>query len=108
MNSTSSEQLHCVVRGEERLPPDVGGAEAVCSAIKRASAPVLQRAGASPASVSITVDVQSAFTISAVTTVGGRALPVQRVDISDRPLNRRTIDMLAQAVAAELSKAAQE
>lgn len=107
MSPTSSQQLRCVVQGEEKLPPELGGADAVCSAIERASAPVLQRSGANP-SVSVNVQVLSAFAASAVVTVGAERLPEQRVDISDRPLNARTIDMLARAVAAQLSKATQE
>lgn len=107
MSSTSAEQLRCIVQGEEKLPAEVGGEAAVCSAIERAAAPALQSAGLSPAAVSISVEVKSQYRISAVPAVGGRSLPEQHVGISDRPLNARAIDMLANAIAAELAKLAQ-
>lgn len=108
MNSTSTEQLRCVVQGEEKLPAEIGGGGAVCSAITRASAPVLQRGGVAPGTVSVSVEVISPYRISATPSVGGRTLPEQHVGISDRPLNARALDMLGQAIAAELSKLAQQ
>ena len=108
MSSTSTEQLRCVVQGVEKLPPELGGEAAVCSAIERAAAPELLRAGIAPAAVSVSVQVLSQHRISAIATVDGRSLPEQHVARSDRPLNTRTIDMLAEGVALELSKLAQD
>lgn len=108
MSSTSTEQLRCAVQGEEKLPPEVGGEGAVCSAMKRAVEPVLQQSGVSAAVVSVSVEVKSEYRISAIASVGGRALPEQHVASTDRVLNPRAIDMLARAVASELSKLQQQ
>lgn len=107
MTRAPSEDLRCVVQGEEKLPPEIG-AETICSAIKRAAAPVLQSAALSPAAVSVSVKVTSAHTLTAAATVGGRTLPEHNVATMDRPLTQRAVNTLANAVAAELSKAAQQ
>lgn len=104
MSSTSIEQLRCIVRGQEKLAPELGGEAAICSAIRRTAAPVLQKAGIAPAAVSISVEVRSQYTISAVASVGSITLPAQYVAASDRPLQARSIEMLAEGVALELSK----
>lgn len=107
MKSHPTEYPACVVQGEENLPPEID-AGAICSAIQRASAPVLQRTGLSSAAVSVLVKVKSKFALSATATVGGNALREHNVGISDRPLNQRAVDMLANAVAAELSTVSQQ
>lgn len=108
MSPTSTEQLRCVVQGEENLPAELGGGEAICSEIRRAAAPVLQSAAVSPAAVSVSVKVTSAHTLTAGGSVSGRPLQEQHVATSDRPLTSRAVGMLANAVAAELSKVAQQ
>lgn len=107
MSSTSTGQLRCVVQGEDLLPPELGGQAAVCSAIQQAATPVLQRAGIAPAAVSVSVQVTSQSTISATASVGGTSRPEQHVATSDRLLNPGAIDMLARAVASDLSKLTQ-
>jgi hypothetical protein len=104
MNSTPSQSFRCVVEGAERLPPGLGGGDAVCSAVAKAATPVLERNGVDAGAVSVVITVQSASAISAATSVAGKSLPEQKVAISDRSLNPRAIDMLANAVAAELAK----
>jgi hypothetical protein len=107
MTSIPPQQIRCLVQGEEKLPAEIE-ADAICSAIQRASAPVLQRTGLAPARVSVLVTVKSAFGLSATATVGGKTLREHNVAISDRPLNLRAVDMLANAVAAELSAVADQ
>lgn len=107
MTSMPVQEIRCVVQGAEKLPSEIK-ADAICSAIQRASAPVLQRTGLSPAAVSVLVQVKSALGLSATATVGGRNLAERHVDISDSPLNARAIEMLAQGVAFELSKLAKD
>jgi hypothetical protein len=104
MNSVSQSGLRCVVDGEEKLPPEVGGPVRLCAAIERAALPQLQNAGIAPVTVAVRVTVKSSSRISAVASIGDRALPEQNVGISDRPLNVRAVDMLAQAVAGQLAK----
>lgn len=104
MNSTSSDALHCAVEGAEKLPPELGGSAAICSAITKAAAPVLNSRRVGAEAVSVVVNVQSASAISAATSVAGKSLPEQKVAISDRTLNARAIDMLANAIAAELAR----
>lgn len=103
MRPTSSDQLRCVVQGAEKLPPELGGAAAVCAAFERAAAPELRRAGIALAGVSVSVQVRSQYRISAVASVGERSLPEQNVGISDRQLNTGAIEMLARAIVADLS-----
>lgn len=107
MTSIPVQEIGCVVQGEEKLPSEIE-ADAICSAIRSASAPVLQRTGLSPTAVSVLVKIKSEFGLSATATVGGRALREHNVAISDRPLNMRAVDMLANAVAAELSTVVQQ
>ena len=104
MTTHSPSQIRCTVEGEAKLPPEIGGGDAVCGAIVRAALPVIERAGIAPESVGVSVQVKSDSRISAVPSIGGKALPEQNVAISDRPLNQRSITMLAEAVAAQLAK----
>ena len=104
MTTDSQSQIRCTVEGEAKLPPEIGGADAVCGAIVRAALPVIQRAGIAPETIGVSVRVKSDSRISAVPSIGGKALPEQNVAISDRTLNQRSIAMLADAVAAVLAK----
>jgi hypothetical protein len=107
MTSTPSSGLRCSVTGEEKLPPEVGGGQAICSAISAAVIPALQRAGIASSAIAISVKVKSDSRISAVASVNEHPLPEQHVASSDRPLNGRAVDMLARAVAAAVSGQAQ-
>jgi hypothetical protein len=105
MNSATGSRISCTVEGAEKLPSEIGGEEAVCAALERAAAATLRQAGVAPSALSVSVNVRSAYRISAVASLDGKTIPEQQVGISDRELNARAIDMLAQAVAAELGKA---
>lgn len=103
MNSVSSQSFRCTVEGESKLPPKLGGEAGVCGSIADTVIPALQRAGIPPNSVAVTVRVKSASRISAVPSIDEQTLPEQHVGISDRPLNARAVQMLADAVARELA-----
>lgn len=103
MNSVSTHGLRCAVEGEEKLPAEIGGEPAVCAAIAGAALPALERAGIAPGSLAVRVKVASPYLMSAVASIDGRALPEQKVGISDRPLNARAVQMLADALAGELA-----
>ena len=105
MTSTSTEELRCTVEGEDKLPGNIG-AETICSAIRRAAAPALRSAALSPADVSVSVQVTSQHTLTGAATVGGTKLPENHVATMDRPLTERAVGMLADGIAAELSKLA--
>lgn len=107
MTSTPSEQLRCIVQGADKLPEGIG-AETICTAIRRATEPVLQRHGLSPDSVAVSVEVRSESGFSATPSVGGTALRERHVVTSNRPLTQSAVDMLARAVAAELSTVADQ
>ncbi len=104
MASTSPQKISCAVQGEDKLPPGLGGQAEVCSAVARAALPALERAGIAPAALAVTVKVTSGHSLSAVAVVNGRALPEQKVGVSDRALNARAVEMLAAALAGEIAK----
>ena len=106
MTGTSGPSIHCTVAGAEKLPAGVGGEDAVCSAIASAAAGALQGAKIAPATVSVAVTLKSDSRISAVPSVGGKALAEQNVATSDRALNANAITMLANAVAAAIAASA--
>ncbi|WP_310468532.1 hypothetical protein [Sphingomonas sp.] len=101
MNSASTTQLGCTVSGGELLPPETGGADALCDAIRAAA----QEAGAATAGARVEVRVINAYGAAAtVTAPDGRTFPPIEVSISDRPLNRGTIGMLAREIARRLAQ----
>ena len=88
----------CKVNDAQKLPADVGGAEAVCAAVAKA---VGVR---SPKPHAITLNIVSPYLISAtVTMADGRRLPAIKVGRSDRKLGRRAIQMLADSIAAQVA-----
>ena len=102
MNSASTTQLGCTVSGGELLPPEIGGADALCDAVRAAA----QEAGAPTAGAKVEIRVMSAFGAAAtVTAPDGRAFPAIEVSSSDRPLNRGSIGMLAREIAQRLAPA---
>ena len=106
MAGTSAQSIHCTVAGADKLPADIGGEKGVCSAIAAATASVLGQSGISPGTVTVAVAVKSESRISAVASVGGKALAEQNVATSDRALNANAIRMLANAVANSISASA--
>ena len=104
MKSASHEGIRCTVEGEGKLPSELGGQAAICSAIASAVLPQLQGAGIAPDAVEVQVFVKSKYMFSAVVSVNGVPRPEQTVGVTDRALNERAVQMLAQAVAGELAK----
>jgi hypothetical protein len=95
MTTSPNQALPCTVEGADKLPAEIGGADAVCAAIREALG--------GEAGVSVAVRIISPYAAAAlVTTADGRKLPQVNVSISDRALNKRSIDMLAQGVAGQL------
>ncbi len=98
MKPQASDAIRCSVIGAEKLPAELGGAEAVCQAIREAAAPAL--------GASVVVQVINPHMLAATaTTTDGRALPEQRVATSDRTLNAGSLGMLAKALADQLANA---
>ena len=92
---------HCQVTGEELLPAEAGGADAICASIRAAA-----QKQAPGVSFSVEVRVQSASSLAATVRLGdGRALAEQKMAVSDRQLNRGSIDRFAAAIAAEINRA---
>jgi hypothetical protein len=102
MNSPSNEP-RCVVEHGDRLPPETGGAAALCAAIMKAAG---ERAGRLPATVDVRVLSPSSLSAT-VKLADGRVLPEQNMAVSDRQLNRQSIDRFAAAIAADIAKAGQ-
>lgn len=103
MNSPSVQSGACHVTGADKLPAEVGGADAVCAAIKRAVAKQAPGRG-----YSIEVRILSPSSLSAIVkTEDGRSLPEQRMAVSDSALRGSSVDRFAQAIAALLSDAPQ-
>lgn len=101
MNSPAP-AARCQVSGAGQLPSESGGSDAICAAIQDAA-----RKQAPGIAFSVEVRVQSASSLSAIVRLDdGRMLPEQRMAVSDRQLNRGSIERFAAAVAAEIGKAA--
>jgi hypothetical protein len=103
MNSPPGSDAHCTVKGSEKLPDGLGGAEGICRAVDQAVASTTGLGGY-PAGTAVAVEVRSPNAMAAtVTDSSGRALPQIEVTISDRSLNRHAIGSLAQQVAQQLA-----
>ena len=101
MNSPATKSDGCHVRGAEKLPPEVGGADAICNAIKRAVT-----ATAPDRRYSVEITVHSSASLSAVVkTAAGHALPEQRMAVSDSTLRTSSIERFADSIAASLASA---
>lgn len=104
MSRADKGQIRCTVEGGEKLPAEVAGPDAVCAAIERAVLPVLERSGMAASNISVAVTVKSDNRIAAVASAGERTMPEQNVGITDRKLNGRAVEMLAQAIAVQLGE----
>lgn len=100
MSTGESKPANCRVIGGEKLPPESGGAGAICRAIKAA---VSQRAPGLAYEVEVTVVQNSRLSASIM--VGGRKLADQNFARMDRPLTKEAFDRFAMTVAEELAKA---
>lgn len=100
MSASQPKAARCHVVGGDRLPPETGGAGALCRAIEKAvsaRAPELRYTAA--------VRVLSASSLAAtIKFADGRALPEQRMATMDRALSKASIERFAQAIAAEMAK----
>jgi len=102
MDQQRAESPHCVVSGADRLPAEVGGGDAICSAIRAAV-----REKAPGADYGVEVEVVSASALAArVTLKDGRTLPEQRMAVSDRQLNPGSIERFAAAIAGAVAESA--
>jgi hypothetical protein len=85
----------CRVIGAGHLPPDSGGADALCETVRQSIA----------AAGTVEIRVRSPHLMEAtVTLADGRRLPAVKTARSDQPLNRRSFQMLADALAAQLAR----
>jgi hypothetical protein len=98
MSTPEQAQGPCRVTGAEKLPPEAGGAGAICAAVERAVA-----AQAPKVRYSVEVRVLSPTAHAANQEAGGRKLPELRFSVSDRELNPRAIGHFADSVAAALA-----
>jgi len=95
MSAPSASAPNCTVTGAEKLPPQSGGADALCGAIKEAVAAKIPGVGFTAA-----VNVVSDWKMSAtVTTADGRRLPEQNHVVMDAKLSRTNFERFASALA---------
>ncbi|MDQ3246908.1 MAG: hypothetical protein M3Q52_08485 [Pseudomonadota bacterium] len=102
MTTSPGPDVRCSVVGAEKLPAEVGGADAVCAAVRGALQGSTLAKGAT-----VTVKIRSSYSAAAsMTTAAGRELPEVNVAISDRALNQRSIAMLAEGIARQVNSSA--
>jgi hypothetical protein len=99
--SAPAHEPQCTVNGAEKLPAEVGGANALCGALERAVA-----AKVPGLRYSAELRVASPSALIANLTVNGRKLPEQRFGVMDRNLNPGSIQRFAQSLATLLAEAA--
>ncbi|HET7710282.1 MAG TPA: hypothetical protein VFK50_12255 [Sphingomicrobium sp.] len=98
MNSEPVAAADCVVEGGEKLPPETGGAAAICAAIKDA---LKSEAG----TIQVRVDVKSNAWLVARIERDGIALPDQNMAVSDGKLGKGSIERFARAIAQAVATA---
>lgn len=85
--------IECSVDPAAKLTSDSGNAAEVCAII-------LERIGVLPPGASIRVRAPSSSTIVGQVRLGsGQAMPEVEVGVSDRQLNKKSVEMLARAMA---------
>ena len=95
----SGQQGHCTVIGAEKLPAEVGGANALCAALERAVS-----AKVPGLHYSAELRVASPSVLIANIVVNGRKLPEQRFGVMDRNLNSGSIHRFAETLANLLAQ----
>ena len=100
MSGPVQAQGSCRVLDAAKLPPEAGGADAICGAVARAMA-----AKAPGLRYSAAIRVVSKSSLAAELSADGRKLPEQRFSVSDRNLNPLAIENFADALAAVLANA---
>lgn len=97
---TAPRDRSCRVLNGEKLPPESGGANAVCSAIQQAIA-------AKAPTVRYTAEVRilskSGLTVSVI--ANGKKLPDQNMSVMDRNLNPWAIQRFAEGLAEVVAEA---
>lgn len=101
MSSTEHSSADCRVVGGELLPPESGGADALCNAITSAAA---KHASGVGYSVEIRVLPKSRLSAS-LTLSDGRRLPDQNFVRMDKQLSSGAFERFAESIASELAKA---
>lgn len=104
MQSREQQSIVCSVEASTKAPPELQQEGAICGPIARAAEAAARDSGLAAGTISVKVEVLSPFSIAATTSVEGRALPTQRVDVSDRALGASSIEMLARGVALQLAQ----
>jgi hypothetical protein len=100
MSAPSDATAQCKVTGGEKLPPQSGGADALCAAIRQAVAARLPGI-AFTADVTVVSDWKLGAT---VTMADGRRLPDQRHVVLDAKLDRRSFERFAESLANKLAE----
>ena len=94
----TAERTSCVVVDAEKLPAAVGGADAICSAIERATA-----ATNADGRYRVEVRVISSSRLAATAVTGkGEKLPETNFAVMDRELNASSIRRFAETLAKNL------
>ena len=101
MSAAERSSTGCHVTGGELLPPESGGADALCKAIADAAA---EQAPGQGYSVEVRVLPRSRLS-GTITTSDGRKLPEQSFVRMDKPLSIGAFERFAAAIAAALAKA---
>lgn len=101
MSTTEQESAPCRVIDGDKLPPESGGADALCQAIATAVA-----AEAPGLNYSVEVKVLAKSRLSAsVTTGDGRRLPEVGIASMDKPLTSGSFKRFGSAIARALAEA---
>lgn len=99
MSSPTSETPHCRVVDAGKLPPNSGGADALCSAVDRALS-----ARAPGVAYTAEIRVLSASRLVASLTANGRGLAEQNFATMDRDLDRYSFERFANVLADLVAK----
>lgn len=99
MSSPPSEAPRCTVVDGGKLPPDSGGAAALCGAVERAVS-----ARAPGVAYSAEIRVLSPSRLVASLTRDGRKLPDQNFASMDRDLTAASFERFAQALADQVAQ----
>ena len=101
MSSTENLSSGCRVVHGDKLPPESGGADALCQAIAEAAAETAPGVG-----YSIDIKVLPRARLSAMVTLAdGRKLPELGMASMDKPLTNGSFKRFANSIAQELAKA---
>lgn len=100
MSAPEGEHGRCHVIDGGKLPPESGGAAAICSAVEHAIA-----ARTPDVAYAAKIRVLSKSGLAATLVSRGRTLPDLHFSVSDRNLNPASIERFAAGVAEHLAKA---